>query len=178
VRREALEESLRLLEQSTRALRSNTVDDVHLSVRFASLLETHIKELSQRFVRIPNPAGSSVYTPYTPNLPRGGMQNSDIADYVAGSDVQRIQADKIPSQTNYTGGGSSSASMADLGEGAFGSLYDRAGINMGEEGSSMRTGDWLALPPDLSNVPFENGLMQTIFGFEADDAYLFWSAPR
>jgi hypothetical protein len=106
------------------------------------------------------------------------MQNSDIAGYGAGNDVQRIQVDKIPFQMNYTGGGSSSASMADPGGGAFGSLYDRAGINMGEEGSSMSAGDWLALPPDLSNVPFENGLMPTIFGFEADDAHLFWSAPH
>jgi len=43
--------ALDLLETTASKLRSDTVDDVYLAIRFASLLETHVQVLRRRFAR-------------------------------------------------------------------------------------------------------------------------------
>ena len=45
--------SLRLLKDTAKALRTSVVDDVHLSLRIADVLESLIKAINNQFVRLP-----------------------------------------------------------------------------------------------------------------------------
>lgn len=50
VRNAKLHESLDILERSIQALRSSTLDDIHLASRYASLLEVHVSRLRRSFM--------------------------------------------------------------------------------------------------------------------------------
>ncbi|EDP54082.1 hypothetical protein V6000_001275 [Aspergillus fumigatus] len=49
-RQAKLRESLDVLERTIQALRSNALDDIHLSTRYATLLETHVSRLRRHLV--------------------------------------------------------------------------------------------------------------------------------
>jgi hypothetical protein len=49
-RQAKLRESLDVLERTIQALRSNALDDIHLSTRYATLLETHVSRLRRNLV--------------------------------------------------------------------------------------------------------------------------------
>lgn len=49
-RQAKLQDALKILESSTKALKSNALDDVHLSTRYATLLEMHVSRLRQNLL--------------------------------------------------------------------------------------------------------------------------------
>lgn len=49
-RQATLRESLDILEQSIQALRSNALDDIHLSTRYATLLDMHVSRLRRNLL--------------------------------------------------------------------------------------------------------------------------------
>lgn len=49
-RQAKLQESIEILEKSIKALKSNALDDVHLSTRYAALLDTHVSRLRRNLL--------------------------------------------------------------------------------------------------------------------------------
>jgi len=66
VRNTRLQYALDILERSIEALKTSNLDEVHLAVRYATLLETHVRKIRQGFVpsaqRQPLPMSSDIVT--------------------------------------------------------------------------------------------------------------------
>jgi hypothetical protein len=69
VRNSELQSSLDILDRATQAMRSSTLDDMHLASRYSTLLETHIARLRDSFVASSRP----------PRLPHDGMSGTGNA---------------------------------------------------------------------------------------------------
>ncbi|KAL8664637.1 MAG: hypothetical protein Q9202_002907 [Teloschistes flavicans] len=82
--------SLELLDKTVRALRTSVVDDVHLSLRIADLLEGLTSSVRHKFVRLParNPKSNTGSPPH--------------ASYATASPGNSLSTSNLPTQT-YTG---------------------------------------------------------------------------
>ncbi|EXJ76629.1 uncharacterized protein A1O5_01137 [Cladophialophora psammophila CBS 110553] len=72
---------LDLLEQTAHKLRSDTVDDIYLAIRFASLLETHVQVLRRRFSRPSDPVGGNIHEPPSALIKAGELLENDTSYY-------------------------------------------------------------------------------------------------
>lgn len=76
--RHDVEVSIRLMDSTVEALRTCVVDDVHLGIRFADLLENLTMRLRNRFIYVANttnlPGGASA-EPRSPEMTMGGGHN-------------------------------------------------------------------------------------------------------
>lgn len=73
--------SLDLLEETAQKLRSDTVDDIYLAIRFASLLETHVQVLRRRFSRPSEPVGNNTQAPLSTLMKARELSEIDTAYY-------------------------------------------------------------------------------------------------
>ncbi|OQV08327.1 Fungal Zn2-Cys6 binuclear cluster domain-containing protein [Cladophialophora immunda] len=72
---------LDLLQQTAHKLRSDTVDDIYLSIRFASLLDIHVQVLRRRFNRPSDPVGSNTQVLPSALMQVGEPLENDTAYY-------------------------------------------------------------------------------------------------
>ncbi|KAG9242958.1 hypothetical protein BJ878DRAFT_554005 [Calycina marina] len=118
-----VEISIGLMDQAVSALRNCVVDDVHLGIRFADLLETLTSRLRSRFISAPAlpPADlhhKRTYSPVTTAQPGAKRTkhspHSSIHEWQAGQQAYNMQ-----SNPNTIGLDSVSATPFDLNHGAF-----------------------------------------------------------
>lgn len=88
--RQDVEVSIRLMDSTVEALRTCVVDDVHLGIRFADLLENLTMRLRNRFIYVANPSsqqgGSGQGDSKSPEMGAGGSQNAHHGLGVNGHD--------------------------------------------------------------------------------------------
>lgn len=150
------------------ALFLNAVDDVHLGVRFASLLRIHIKGLRQRFVQVETPTvlpSDSFFDtdfatrqgPSTTQLPLCSPQ-SPPGTYLIAPLLERVE---VPA-TNHVSGGINDTTFAQ-------DYSPEAG-----EGLPSSATDWFALPMDAPDDAAGNSFMQSFFEVGHSDERFFW----
>jgi hypothetical protein len=82
-----LQESLQILEKSIKALKSNALDDVHLSTRYATLLDMHVARLRRNLLASSkarknsrgNTRRSSMGPPPWPDADRSNSMNTPVS---------------------------------------------------------------------------------------------------
>ncbi|KAL6232242.1 hypothetical protein BDW75DRAFT_24616 [Aspergillus navahoensis] len=72
-----LRESLEIIERCIQALKSNALDDIHLSTRYAALLETHVSRLRRNLFASKATRSTRGYTARSPLAP---LQDTDAED--------------------------------------------------------------------------------------------------
>ncbi|KAK4140519.1 uncharacterized protein C8A04DRAFT_39817 [Dichotomopilus funicola] len=75
-----VEMSIQLMDRTVDALRNCVVDDVHLGIRFADMLETLTSRLRNRFIYAPPPAAASTTDGRSP----GAMPSGDVGNGISG----------------------------------------------------------------------------------------------
>ena len=157
--------SLDILETSTKALKSCTLDDMHLAPRYATLLEVHVMRLRRHFVAsLRNGKGSATQTG-----PRGAArtQNSS-SDSVAETPVARGG----PTQDL----GSEMGIAMDAGETMESdNINIGTGTIIGEPHGTDCADDWLSLPFDPSMAPFGMTGIQVFPGLEEGALDFVWN---
>ncbi|CAZ80317.1 unnamed protein product [Tuber melanosporum] len=138
--------SIDLIHDTIRALRSASVDDVHLALRFADLLEILTNRVNARFIRI-NPTSSA-----TTNATADTSANTPPPQATSPKTKVRM----LPPPTPGT-------LQADMARGDYG--YDGADIHDAE---FLFSGyEWLALPIDpVTGAGFDAGVTQSQMGVD------------
>lgn len=158
------------------ALRLNAVDDVHLGIRFASLLGNQIKGLRERFVRVQNPVATfpfslqeTLYAGYQPPTSIDAEFRSEFLQQQEAIPSQSSRPDmnynipSSPQQTSNSGGGAKS------------NPYMQSRLPLTGEDEILSGNDWFTLPFDAStNDDVENTFMQSFFDIEPADTRFFW----
>ncbi|RFU74043.1 fungal zn binuclear cluster domain containing [Trichoderma arundinaceum] len=144
VRRTELDSKIALVDTVVRALRVHTVDDVHLSVRYASLLYNHLKGLRQRFVRVHSSTSS---------FPLAAPQFGYTADSLGSEASQRI-----PDSTPESGG----------------QLASAPGLTSDDTAMPVSGTDWLVMPVETTNQTQQSDFMQLLFEIDSSDRRFFW----
>lgn len=153
------------------ALRTDAVDDMHLSVRFASIIETHIKDLRQRFVRVSNPIFSAGYAPYQPEITT--QEATQLLDNFTSNyalTTRSRNADIIPLERIRGENFNPTTTFGDYGgnSGLYSNLYSQDGVVVAGDHSAQ---DWLAM--DFADAAFDDELLQTMFAFDMSGASVF-----
>ncbi|OJJ45494.1 hypothetical protein ASPZODRAFT_69943 [Penicilliopsis zonata CBS 506.65] len=152
-RQAKLRESLDLLDQTIHALRANTIDDVHLSSRFAGLLETHVS----RFRRGLLATTSSTNT-----------RNSRIPTRPSSMGPPMLREESNVN-SNF---GSSHTPLSE---------HELSNPNIGEIGflplNDMEADDWLSLPFDPSMAPFGISSGGQFSAYEGGSLNFIWNLP-
>ena len=164
------------MDRSVQALRLNAVDDVHLGIRFASLLGNHMKGLRERFVRVQNPVATFSFSLQDTHY--AGYHPPTSMDAEFRSEFFQQQA-AIPSQSsrpdmNYNIP-SSLEQASNSGGGAKNNPYMQSRLPVTGEDEILSGNDWFTLPFDaLTNDDVENTFMQSFFEIESADTRFFW----
>ena len=139
VRNAKLQESLEILTRSIHALRSNALDDIHLSSRYATLLEVLVSRLRRSFVLNNKPSKASRGTTRTSSVrPSSTAQIGSQMDIVGGSTNGDMN---VPQDVPSAGRELNNGSM--IGD----PMHALNEIN---------ADDWLSLPFDPSMAPFNS----------------------
>ncbi|EKD20435.1 c6 zinc finger domain containing protein [Drepanopeziza brunnea f. sp. 'multigermtubi' MB_m1] len=155
-----VEKSIRLMDRAVDALRNCVVDDVHLGIRFADLLETLTSRLRSRFISAPGHYTSGE------NISR---HRSPVMHHEADSKRQKMdQSDTIrewsASTPNYA-------------------VNNGADLNVSATPFDLNQGSFVAAPGDSYNQgpepAYGNGIdMQDAFGdWNANNGKDFWYLP-
>ncbi|KAJ5825596.1 hypothetical protein N7474_002734 [Penicillium riverlandense] len=121
-----LQEALEILEKAIDALKSNALDDVHLSTRYAALLDMHVSRLRRNLL-----ASSKVMKNSRGTTRRSSMGPPPWPDHTSNTNAERANPMGTPASQDLT---------PELG--FMPSLNDMAGD------------EWLSLPFDPSMAPF------------------------
>lgn len=146
-RQAKLRESLDILEKTIQALKSNTLDDIHLSSRYATLLDLHVSRLRRNLL-----------------VSSKGMKNSR-GTTTASSTGPPSRPDNGASRHNATMVNSTpiSQGMSDIS--FIPSLND------------MAADDWLSLPFDPSMAPFGISSGGQVPALEGGALDFIWNLP-
>jgi hypothetical protein len=146
VRRTELDSKIALVDVAVQALHVHAVDDVHLSVRYASLLQQHVKGLRQRFVRIHDNAYLFPFTTATQIEHPSDSIESDISAHIVDSTNpdSRVQP----------------AIVSDL------PLEDVA--------TSITGNDWFVMPVATTIQTQRSDFMEFLFEMDLSDRKFFW----
>ncbi|KAK2767068.1 hypothetical protein FQN54_006387 [Arachnomyces sp. PD_36] len=148
VRNAKLHESLDILERSILALRSSTLDDIHLGSRYASLLDVHVSRLRRSFMASSKHSRPSQGVPTRPSST--GAPRAPPPPHNSGDPIN--------------------TSMGSLGAGC-GTLP--AGFD-----GIWPDDDWLSLPFDPSMAPFGTGSGTPAFpDFDEGALDFVWNLP-
>ncbi|KAF9884538.1 hypothetical protein FE257_001483 [Aspergillus nanangensis] len=169
VRKSELDESLLLLDHTVEVLYSNSVDDVHLGFRYASLLRNQTKGLRERFVRVERPISSWPVGFYDADL----VTNTSSSTFSAAGFNNDIRHPSLTSQ------GSQLASDPNVSlEVPILEPRESAGENtflqngMSTAGASVSHDDWFALPFNSPTDGFGNTFLYDFFEIDPTDARL------
>ncbi|KAL1648719.1 hypothetical protein SLS58_001895 [Diplodia intermedia] len=159
--------SLDVLDRGIQALRSGTLDDMHLASRFATLLEVHVARLRRSFVvssRPPRLAGSR---PPSAERAAGGPSGQAAAIDPAPA-VTTATPEPEEQQPQYGG--------QQFGDGGLD--MDALGTP-GAAGVAASEDDWLALPFDPSMAPFgaSGSGIQKFPGLDNGMLSFLWNLP-
>ncbi|KAI1926049.1 hypothetical protein LOZ12_000524 [Ophidiomyces ophidiicola] len=149
VRNAKLQESLEILSRSIQALRSSSLDDIHLGSRYATLLESLIARLRRSFV-LTNKKASRATTRPSSVMPPSESQPSG----------------NPPDLSQITG---NSRTRMDVSS----SVFDDRILSLND----INADDWLSLPFDPSMAPFGDGGNQIWSGFEGSNLNFIWNLP-
>lgn len=149
VRNAKLQESLEILSRSIQALRSSSLDDIHLGSRYATLLEFLIIRLRRSFVLSNKKASRGTTRPSSVRPP---------------SDAQSFGNPSAMNQMTGNNGG-----QLDVSNGPF----DDQILSLND----INADDWLSLPFDPSMAPFGDGGNQIWSGFEGSNLNFIWNLP-
>lgn len=138
--------SLDVLDHCIRALRSSTLDDIHLSSRYGMLIERHVTRFRQNF-RVQPKLASGVARPHTPFAPSDTYFNINSTGAIA------RPANNLADSNNLSNMYSAQRPLDDL----------------------ILDDDWLAQPFDPLMAPFGMGAHQTASGFEMDSLDFLWN---
>ncbi len=165
VRQAEMLRCLDILETSTKALKSCTLDDMHLAPRYATLLEVHVVRLRRHFMAsLRNGKGSTVHTGYSGVAGTQGSSTHSGAETSVGRSEPRQDL--------------GSDMSVDMGVGA---TMESSNINVGmdaimsEPQSVGCTDDWLSLPFDPSMAPFGMAGIQVFPGLEEGALDFMWN---
>jgi hypothetical protein len=158
------------------ALRLNAVDDVHLGIRFASLLGNHMNGLRERFVRVYNPVATSTFG-LQETLYAGHQTPTSIDAELRSEFLQ--QRETIPSRSSRSDMNISIPSLLEQArnssEGTKNNPYMQSGLSAVGEDEVLSGNDWFTLPFDVStNDVLENTFMQSFFEIDPVDTRFFW----
>ncbi|KAH8812939.1 hypothetical protein F5884DRAFT_318925 [Xylogone sp. PMI_703] len=176
VNKTRLEQSLSLLDRTVKALYCHAVDDVHLGVRFASLLRNSLKGLHQRFIRV----GTSINVPVSP------FYDTDFRSGQNSEPTEGTQAMEKKTNLSLTSNSIERAPRVWLGE--FDESHNNShepeevvdlpseplGLTLSGNDLSSCIGDWFILPIDASAENTEDTFMQTFFEVGHTDERFFW----
>lgn len=137
-----------LLDSSISAIRASRLDEMHLALRYATLLETHIKRLRRGFQRSSRPTFSSV-----PMIPHHAQAPSEYES--------RLQ-NSIHAQGSYIDNRHGASAMQEP-------LVTDDDLDTFLR--TMSADDWLSLPFDPSMAPF-NTNVEEAFPTAIDDSTL------
>ncbi|KAL1882463.1 hypothetical protein Plec18167_002879 [Paecilomyces lecythidis] len=99
VRNAKLQESLDILDESIQALRLNTLDDIHLAARYATLLEVHVSRLRRHFAASSKTTGTSCeITRPSSSVPQQKAINTEASNDPMGQEM--FDANFVPSLTD------------------------------------------------------------------------------
>lgn len=174
VRNAKLQESLDILTRSIQALRSSSLDDIHLASRYATLLESLVFQVRRSFV-LSNKSNSKVSrgtTRPSSARPLSRAQNVPLSNQSQqpqqqGQNPQDPQRQMQPTQQN-----SDISPTAQI-NGALGisnATFDDQILSLND----INADDWLSLPFDPSMAPFGDG-NQTWSGVEGTNLNFIWN---
>lgn len=153
-----LQNSLDLLEKAILALRSSTLDDMHLASRYATLLEVHVARLRELFIVSSRPP----HLPATvPSLDRGFYTNSGVSN--AQPPQSHVEAHPV-TQNNDFGFHNSTETQE--------SATEPGNMNM-----NVETEDWLTLPFNANMAPFGAGSISAFPGLDDGTLDFIWGLP-
>ena len=148
-RQAKLRESLDILERCIQALRSNALDDIHLSTRYATLLDMHVSRLRRNLLASKNLKNNS----------RGPTSRSSLAPQ--SSLFNHTSSNTTPNYPPLQQPDSSSVSEMSF----VPSLND------------MAADDWLSLPFDPSMAPFGISNGGQFPAYEGGNMNFIWNLP-
>ncbi|KAF4544530.1 C6 transcription factor [Lasiodiplodia theobromae] len=156
--------SLDVLDRGIQALRSGTLDDIHLASRFATLLEVHVARLRRSFVVSNRPPRLASRQPSAERMGPGahGAAVSVAATTTAAAAAVTPALEQQHAQHSQQFG-ESDLDMNGLGESG---------------GAGMPEDDWLALPFDPSMAPLGAGSgIQKFPGLDSGMLNFLWNLP-
>ncbi|KAL1953596.1 hypothetical protein VTO42DRAFT_2543 [Malbranchea cinnamomea] len=158
VRNSKLQESLDILTRSIHALRSNALDDIHLSSRYATLLEVLVARLRRSFLLNNKPSKASRGTTRVSSVrPPPAVQNGRQMDQTA-VDTEMNEEQDMGNNNNRD------VSNPDMAEDPIRTLND------------INADDWLSLPFDPSMAPFgASGGNQVWSGMDGVNLNFIWN---
>lgn len=148
VRNAKLQESLEILSRSIQALRSSSLDDIHLGSRYATLLEFLIIRLRRSFVLSNKKASRGTTRPSSVRPP---------------SDAQNLGNQ---SDMNQMAGNNNQMDVPNA-------VFDDQILSLND----INADDWLSLPFDPSMAPFGDGGNQIWSRFEGSNLNFIWNLP-
>ncbi|KAF2146095.1 uncharacterized protein K452DRAFT_315350 [Aplosporella prunicola CBS 121167] len=169
-----LQSSFDLLDRGIHALRSGTLDDMHLAARYATLLEMHVARLRRGFVISSRPPKLTTRPPsadrHTTSNPHSNSNNNAFHTPTPTSSTtanqRRANVDSAAAAT--------AAADADADADAPPNHDHLGGFD-----ASFDADDWLTLPFDPSMAPFGAGgsSIQTFPGLDAGMLNFLWNLP-
>ncbi|EGE04445.1 C6 transcription factor [Trichophyton equinum CBS 127.97] len=186
VRNAKLQESLDILTKSIQALRSSSLDDIHLASRYATLLDSLLSRLRRSFVLSnKNPKVSRSTTRPSSVTPLSKTQNASPATQGLQASPQQPQQQQQQQQQQlphplqqtqvqqYSPGGVGSAPMNSSMDVSNNPVFEDPISSLND----ISADDWLSLPFDPSMAPFGDGGNQAWSGFEGANLNFIWNLP-
>ncbi|DAA76019.1 TPA_exp: Uncharacterized protein A8136_1056 [Trichophyton benhamiae CBS 112371] len=184
VRNAKLQESLDILTKSIQALRSSSLDDIHLASRYATLLDSLLSRLRRSFVLSnKNPKVSRSTTRPSSVTPLPKAQNTSPATQGLQASPQQPQQQQQQQQLphplqqaqvqQYSPGGIGSAPMNSSMDVSNNPVFEDPISSLND----ISADDWLSLPFDPSMAPFGDGGNQAWSGFEGANLNFIWNLP-
>ncbi|KAM5464482.1 hypothetical protein MauCBS54593_006997 [Microsporum audouinii] len=185
VRNAKLQESLDILTKSIQALRSSSLDDIHLASRYATLLDSLLSRLRRSFVLSnKNPKVSRTTTRPSSVTPLPKAQNAPPANQLPQASPQQPQPQQQQQQLPHP------LQQAQMQEYSPGDIPGPIAMNASMDVSNnpvfedpisslndISADDWLSLPFDPSMAPFGDGGNQAWSGFEGANLNFIWNLP-
>ncbi|KAK2861435.1 hypothetical protein FQN49_004201 [Arthroderma sp. PD_2] len=185
VRNAKLQESLDILTRSIQALRSSSLDDIHLASRYATLLDSLLSRLRRSFVLSnKNPKVSRTTTRPSSATPLPKAQNASPATQLPQPSPQQSQ----PQQQQQLPHPLQQAQIQQYSPGGIpGPVPMNASMDVSSNSvfvedpisslNDISADDWLSLPFDPSMAPFGDGGNQAWSGFEGANLNFIWNLP-
>ncbi|EFQ98514.1 hypothetical protein MGYG_01541 [Nannizzia gypsea CBS 118893] len=185
VRNAKLQESLDILTKSIQALRSSSLDDIHLASRYATLLDSLLSRLRRSFVLSnKNPKVSRSTTRPSSVTPLPKTQNPSPATQGLQASPQQPQQQQQQQQQlphplqqtqvqQYSPGEVSSVPMNSSLDVSNNPVFEDPISSLND----ISADDWLSLPFDPSMAPFGDGGNQAWSGFEGANLNFIWNLP-
>lgn len=154
-RQAKLRESLDILEKCIQSLRSNALDDIHLSTRYATLLDTHVTRLRRNLL-------SSSKTMKNQQRPPGATTRSSMAP---------------PQPWLDQGGGGGSSGTNNTPAYPAQDSTSISEMSFVPSLNDMAADDWLSLPFDPSMAPFGISSGGQFPAYEGGNMNFIWNLP-